>query len=168
MTVAPTFREVQHLRQPALLVLVALAGALQWGLVIYYLALGGTFGGDRPSTWAIVVPWALLGVGLPALVRWLRLVTEVSPAGLVVVLAPVSRREVPASAIAACRVVRHRPLREFGGFGARWASGGRRAYTAGGREAVEVELRDGTQMVLGTRRPGELRAALAALVTPAP
>jgi uncharacterized protein YggE len=160
------FREVQHLRQPVLLALVGLAALLQWVLVVYYLVLDGTFGGERPSTVAILAPWALLGVGLPLLVWSVRLVTEVSPAGLVVGLAPFSRREVPASAVAASRVARHRPLREFGGFGARWASGGRRAYTAGGEQAVEVDLHDGTQLVLGTRRPEELQSALATLGPP--
>jgi hypothetical protein len=159
-----TFREVQHLRQPLLLALVGLAAAVQWGLVVHYVVLDGTFDGERPSTPAILAPWLLLGVGLPLLVWWVRLVTEVSAAGLVVGLAPFSRREVPASAVNASRVVRHRPLREFGGFGARWASGGRRAYTAGGRHAVEVDLHDGTQLVLGSRRPEELQAAVHDLV----
>lgn len=163
---APTYREVQHLRQPVLLVFVALVAALQWGLLVYYLLLDGTFDGERPATPAILAPWLLVGVALPLVVWAVRLVTEVSPAGLVVGLAPFSRREVPAAALAASRVVRHRPLREFGGFGARWASGGRRAYTAGGRQAVEVDLHDGSQLVVGTRRPDELQAALAAATAP--
>lgn len=160
------FREVQRFRQPALVAFVAIAAALQWALVTYYLVLGRSFGGESPTVPAVLVPWALLGVGLPVVLWRLELVTEVGPDELRVTFGPTPARAIPGSAIAGFRVVTYRPLREFGGFGARWASGGRRAYTAGGRRGVEVDLVGSEQVVLGSRRPEELEAAIDALVSP--
>lgn len=166
MTSEATFREVQRFRQPALLVLVGLAAAVQWFLVVYQLALGRSFGDERASTVALLVPWALLGLALPLAVWRLQLVTEVGPDGLSIVLEPITRRRIAASSIEASRTVRYRPLRDFGGWGARWASGGRRAYSTGGRTGVEVDVAGGGQVVVGSRRPGELAAALEALAGP--
>jgi len=160
---AGRFSEVQRFRQPVLLAFVGLAAALQWALVVYYLVLGRSFGDEPPSNLAVLLPWALLGVALPLAVWRLRLVTEVSPSGVRIALEPFSRRHIAPAEIDGCRVVRYRPLRDFGGWGARWASGGRRAYSTGGRTGVEVDLRDGTQVVLGSRRPEELAEAIGAL-----
>ena len=166
MTGEPRFREVQQFRQPVLLVFVGLAAGVQWFLLLWYLALGRSFGDERPSNLAIVLPWALLGVFLPGLIWRLELVTEVSAEGISIAFHPFSQRDIAGGGIVACRVVRYRPIREFGGWGARWAAGGRRAYSTGGRAGVEVDLRGGGQVVLGSRRPEELEAAITTVLFP--
>lgn len=159
-----SFHEVQRFRHPVLVVVAGLAAAVQWALVVFYLVLGGTVGGDRPALPAILVPWLLLGVGLPLLLWRVALVTDVTAQGVVVGFAPFERRTVAATAVTGCRALTYRPIRDFGGWGVRSSSGDRRAYTAGGRQGIELTLAEGQRIVIGPRRPDELEAAVFAIV----
>ncbi len=159
-----SFHEVQRFRHPVLLVVIGLAAAVQWGLVLFYLVFGGTVGGDRPALPAILLPWLLLGVALPLVLWRVALVTEVTEGAVVVGFAPFERRTVDAATVVGCRVLSYRPIRDFGGWGVRWSSGDRRAYTTGGREGVELTLDGGQRIVIGSRRPQELDAAVSAML----
>ena len=56
-------------------------------------------------------------------------------------------------------VRRYRPLLEYGGWGVRLGPAGW-AYTTGGNEGVQLRLRTGIPVLIGSKHPRELEAAV--------
>lgn len=71
-------------------------------------------------------------------------------------------RHVPWAGVARAYVRHYDPLDEYGGWGLK-GTAANRAYNIAGDEGLQLELPDGRRLLLGTQRPAELRAALAAL-----
>lgn len=71
----------------------------------------------------------------------------------------VVRTAIPFAEIASTRVVRYRPIVEFGGWGLR-GSRRRRAWTARGDQAVELTLTDERLVLVGSDHPQRLEAAI--------
>jgi hypothetical protein len=63
------------------------------------------------------------------------------------------RKEIPFSRIRSAKAVTYSPLFEFGGWGIRWGTKGKRAWTARGDRALRLELTDGTFFYVGSDRP---------------
>lgn len=95
--------------------------------------------------------WTFLG-GLTVLVQESRIVLYLGRTPLV-------RRVVPFDRIRSTRVVRYRPIVEFGGWGVR-GSGRRRAWTARGDRAVELTLADDRVLLIGSDHPQRLENAI--------
>lgn len=139
----PTFREVQRFRQWWLW---ALLGAI----TLPMLVLG-------PVSWV-----GLLVVGpVIGLLSVARLRTEVRADGVYVELWPLHRsfRRFTWDEIEEYEARRYSPLREFGGWGIRWAPG-TLAYNVSGDRGVWIERTDGRALLVGSRRPQEFVEAM--------
>jgi hypothetical protein len=103
---------------------------------------------------------SLFMMGIPALLAVCHLSVEVKDDVLTVRYWPFSNRRIPLSEIASCEVRTYRPIREYGGWGVRysWANG--MAYNVSGNRGVQLVLRDGRHVLIGSREPDELLAAL--------
>lgn len=152
------FTEVQRFRQPLLLLLLAAVAAPFWYLVVARFV----FGADVEAAGSLLGFWLFAGVLLPALFLSARLVTEVSALGLRLRFAPFVDREIPFAEMRRVEARTYRPLREYGGWGIRWAGRGRMAYNVSGNRGVEVELTDGRTVMVGSQRPDELAEAIRA------
>jgi hypothetical protein len=111
------------------------------------------------------LPWVLIpliGVGLPLLFFVLRLTVTIDADGVHVRYYPFIKRQIAFSDIESFCARRYRPIREFGGWGIRSGLGKKAAYNAKGDRGVELYLRDGHSLMLGSQRPKELAAALRA------
>ncbi len=102
------------------------------------------------------VPFAL-GLGFPLLFYGLmgELRTRVTDKGLVLAwgAAEMIRKEFPFSDILHAKAVTYSPLKEFGGWGIRFGSGGKSAWNIRGNRAVRLELAGGKIFYLGSARP---------------
>jgi hypothetical protein len=139
----PVFREVQRFRQPWV-------WALLGGIALLMFVLG-------PVLWG-----GLLVVGAVAgFVYSLRLQTEVRADGIYLKLWPLHRsfRRISWSEIERYESIRYRPLRDFGGWGIRWAPG-KIAYNVSGNRGVWFERTDGRGVLVGSQRPEELVSAI--------
>jgi hypothetical protein len=104
----------------------------------------------------ILVP---LGVGL---VIWIaRLDTEVRRDGLYIRYVPFHRnfRRFKAEDLRESYTRPHRPILEYGGWGIRYGWKGK-AHNVRGNQGVQLVLRDGRRVLIGSARPAELEAAL--------
>ena len=157
----PVFREVQHFRQWWMWLVVLAVAAFMWVGFVLQIVLGRPYG-SKPMPDAMLWVFTLLfGLGLPGFFLVLRLVTEVFADRLVVGLAPFRRRVIPRADIAQAQAVSYRPLADFGGWGVRWAGSPRRmAYNASGNRGVQLVLRDGRRVLVGSQRSEELALAL--------
>jgi hypothetical protein len=161
-----SFREVQGFRQWWLWVLLpatALGTIGLFGYGIYVQVIGGTPWGDRPmsDTGLIVtgVATTVLMAGMAALVLSARLITEVHPDGLHIRFFPLKWKAIPYGSIASYETRIYRPFRDYGGWGIRWSREGK-AYIVGGKEGLQLLLNDGRKVLIGSRRPQELEAAI--------
>jgi hypothetical protein len=155
------FIEVQRFRRWWIAVLLGITGAVVWWGFVTQIVLGRDWGGDPAPDAVVWLLWAVFGVGFPVWMWTLGVRTGVDGSGVHVrwIAFPL-RRDFPFADIARHEAVTYQPIREFGGWGWRRGRQGRVAHTVRGVEGVELELRDGRRVLIGSQRPQELAAAI--------
>lgn len=148
------FRESQELLGHGLRLIVIFGAVFALALGTYALfAEAGRSRGD-------LLPPMAIGAVLTFLFVRLRLDVRVDDEQLRIDMPPLAHRTVPLHEIQELHVTSaRRPIEPQQGY-----SGGRhqRSYRMGSRSALDITLRDGSRVVLGTRRPEVLAAALRA------
>ncbi len=110
-------------------------------------------------------PLGLVGLSVVGFVVFLlllaQLTVEVRSDGVYARFAPFHReaRFFPFEEIVTHRAVTYRPIAEYGGWGLRRGRNGS-AYNVSGNRGVLLTFRDGTTLLLGSRRADELDAAI--------
>ena len=156
------FKETQKVRQPWIYtLLVAVFGLWMWQL-IQQVIMGVPFGTD-PSPNYIILLIGLIPIGAFVLIFILRLETTVYPDGISYRMWPLMRkfREIKASDIKHWEVKKYNPIRDYGGWGIRKGFGKKGiAFNISGNVGALFELNSGKKIMIGTRKPEELRSAL--------
>lgn len=155
-----TFKEVQWMRQVWWVTLIILVAAgLGWLGFVEQIIFRRPYGTNPGPDWLVWLLWLGMGIGLPALFLNLRLVVEVRVDQLWVQYVPFIKRQIPFTDIEQVEAITYRPLRDYGGWGVRgWGS--RQAYTVSGNRGVQLTLRAGHRLLLGSRRADELAQAI--------
>jgi hypothetical protein len=155
------FSEEQRFRQPLIWLLIGFVALLQWNGFIQQILLGRPRG-DRPAPdWFVVLFWLLFGIGLPLFFLYLRLVVTVTGESVDIHFHPLTRRTIPMAEITHFEARTYSPLREYGGWGIR-GFGSNRAYNVSGDRGVELTLKDGRKVMVGSQRADDLARAIAA------
>jgi hypothetical protein len=143
MSTDPAYREVQRFRQWWL-------WALLGGIAFLMLVLG-------PLS---IVGLAILG-GVAAFLYSLRLEAEVRADGIYIKMWPLhqSFRRITWSEIERYELRTYKPLREFGGWGIRWAPG-KIAYNVRGNQGVWIERTNDRSILVGTQHGGDFIRAI--------
>lgn len=161
------FRERQRFTQWWLLLFLAAMNGLMVYIVLYQI-VGGRPWGDKPmsDTGLLILAGAIL---LSSLAIFLfRLDTRIDRDGVFVKFIPFHRgfRHFSWDDLRKCYVRRYSPIREFGGWGWRLSvSGSGKAYNVSGNMGLQLEFTNGKKLLIGTRRPEELKDALTKLGT---
>lgn len=115
--------------------------------------------GDKPmSDWGLFL--TTFGFIVFAWLFWkFNLVTEVGEEGIRVGFPPLFRRRISWDEIDKAYVRRYKPILEFGGWGIRYGWGGT-AYNVSGNIGLQLELKNGKKLLIGTQMPEELEAAV--------
>jgi hypothetical protein len=112
--------------------------------------------GDPPVTNGNLIFLTILTLLVYVRLITVRLVTELRPDQLSVAMKGFWRRiRVPVADIRAAVAVEYDPIREYHGYGIRSGPRGQ-AYIASGNQAVQLELRDGRKLLIGSQQPKEL------------
>lgn len=159
----PVFREVQRFRQVWIWAVVIAIAGLMWYAAVTQLLLRRPFGDNPMPDGLLVVFWAIFGLGLPALFLFGGLVTEVRDDGIYIRYAPFHRRfrRIAFDELKGYDVRTYRPIVEYGGWGIRLGWKGK-AYNVSGNHGVQLELADGTRLLVGSQRAQELGRAIEA------
>lgn len=162
------FEEVQQFRQTWVWMIAIPSSLLVLGIFaygVYKQILLGRPWGDRPMSDAHLILVALSGSALAVGLLWLfhamKLVVRVSRGRLCVRFFPFVNRTIPLEQIARREARIYHPIREYSGWGVRY--GGRRrgwAYTVSGNFGVQLELKNGKRILIGSRRADELVSAM--------
>lgn len=155
------YREVQGYRQvPPFLLIGAVSILAGWGLLAWSVFLDRPLGALTLPDWLVWLIWAALGVGLPILLFRLEMVTEVHP-DRIVVRSGTSKYDFFLRDIVRLTARTEAALSDYSNRDI-GPSGSRVAYTVLGNLGVEMELRDGRTVLIGSQEPEELAAAIAA------
>jgi hypothetical protein len=154
-----SFSEVQSFRENRI-ALVAVVAA--------FAACGGAL---APLCWSenatatALIPAAIL-LGVAALLWFGELRVDVRDDGLHVRLFPLTRQLCFAwETLSRCEARTYRPILEYGGWGIRSSRAGK-AYNVSGNRGVQLELRNGRRLLIGSQRADELAAAIQARGVP--
>lgn len=158
------FSETQKFRQLWLFALVGcvLGGSmayLWWGW--YRQVVGGLPFGNHPAPngllTMVVCVETLVCVLLGGLLLGMKLKVEADEEGLEIHFFPIKKLWIPYTAMERVQSREYRPLREFGGWGVKYSWDGKvKSFTMEGKRGVEIFLRDGTRILVGSRRSDEL------------
>ena len=104
---------------------------------------------------------ALLCLGITALFVSLKLITRVTNQGISVQFKPLHQKPVifHFSDIREYSVRTYRPILEYGGWGIKRGSGGL-AYNVSGNQGLQLVLKDGKRILIGTQKPEQLKNTL--------
>jgi len=158
------FREEQRFKQPWLWALVLLAAGLAWFVFVYELFRSLSPDAEVNDFWITVLVWAFVGLGLPALFFFNRLVVEVRGDGLYFRYHPYHRRthRIGWEEIKTAEARTYYPIREYGGWGMRgaWRKGVGKAYNVFGNRGLQLGLINGNRILFGSQQADELAAAV--------
>ena len=159
------YHEEQRFRQPWLWAILLGSAGMVWYTFISHIFFRRPLGSNPAPDSIVVLFWLLVGLGLPLVAYFSRLIIEVRTSGLYFRFIPFHRafHRIAFSDIKTCRARRYRPLREYGGWGIRWSSQGK-AYNVSGDQGVQLELGDGRRILFGSQRPAELFQAINAFL----
>lgn len=154
------FTEKQRLKHWWVWLLVAAGAVFAWWTFVQGVLLGQPVGDNPPPTavyWLILI---FVGIGLPGLIYAVRMTTTVNRDKLTIRYWPIVTRIIPVAQLSSCEAREYRPIREYGGWGIRWAGKRGMAYSMYGKQGVQLELQNGSRLLIGSQRAAELEKAL--------
>ncbi|HOW25690.1 MAG TPA: DUF6141 family protein [Bacteroidales bacterium] len=156
------FRETQRFNQPWIWVMNLGMVALFVFLIFTQLFAHRPVG-NHPAPDFLLLLLLLFPIGMIVLFRFIRLETEIRRDGIYFRFPPFIRKERTYhwEDIRQCHVRKYSPIGEYGGWGYRVA--GKRsgvAYNISGNMGIQIELKNGKKILLGTRKPEEAKEAL--------
>ncbi len=155
------YHEEQHFHD-ALMGLLVLAMLF----VVFVTTVAVVF--SRPNDALLLAIAPAMIVLVAALISLSHLDVDVTDSGVSIAFRHLwPTRRIAFADIVGLEVKRYRPLIDYGGWGVRLGPAGW-AYTTGGDVGVKMRLRKGLPVLIGTRHPSELEAAIRAGVEGAP
>jgi hypothetical protein len=130
--------------------------------VVQQIVLGKRFGDTPMDNLAILLISGAM-ITLTAMMLSTNLVTEITKEGINVRLFPFHWRAKHFSwdDIEKAYVRKYSPLAEYGGWGLRYSiTGYGKAYNISGKMGLQLELKTGKKLLIGTKKPEELTAVL--------
>jgi len=148
----PLFAESQTFNKWWLWVLLLIPGAVVLVTCIYFWT---RFPVRRAN--ALLFPLAV-SLAAPAILMGMRMSVAVTSQSLAAKFF-LLRRRIAIAEIASFRSITY-GLRDFGGWGIKWARDGSLVLNVSGNRAIRINRRRGKSLILGTQRPEEFAAAL--------
>lgn len=147
-------QERQRFNQPWLWVLIGGVTLVIWWGAWQQLVLGRPFGNNPAPDGVLLIVLALFGVGFPWLFARARLDSEVTTDGIRIRFLPfhIRYREWSFDDIESVEARTYSPLAEFGGWGIRLGCQGI-AYNVRGDQGIQLVLRSGRRVLIGTQDP---------------
>jgi hypothetical protein len=157
----PRYREVDASKPIWIWPVIAFVTVLVWYGFVEQIVLGRPFGDNAGPDQVVWLSWLLGGIALPVFFVVARLFVIVDSGEVTLRWFPLWTRRVPLTDIEACEARDYHPIREYGGWGIRYGGPERGwAYTMSGRRGVFLRCRSGKHVLVGSKSPERLAAAI--------
>ncbi len=157
------FREEQRFSPLLGIIPATFAGAV--ALVLFVTKGWPSAGGKGVPVLLTVLIAIAVAVLTAALFAVSKLTVEVGDGALQIRFFPFLKKAIPFSDIAAVESRTYRPLLDYGGWGVRYSLRNGWAYNVRGNRGVQLRLKDGKRILIGSQRPEDLAGALRVLVS---
>jgi len=156
-----SFRETQYFRQKWIVGVIAGITVLMWYAVIVQLLLKKPLGNNPAPDFVLIIFWIVFGLIFPLFFLKLRLLTEVRDDGIYIKFVTINKDfiRIGFDEIDTCEIRKYRPIVEYGGWGVKYGSGGK-AYNVSGNMGLQLKLKNGKSVLIGTQRPEEFKLAV--------
>lgn len=157
----PRYREIQRWSDVSLVLIIVMAvAAVQWWGFIQNVLAKDMIVVNTASDWLSIILWLAFGLGLPLLAFWLRMVVEVYPDRIVIDYRPLPVQTILMMNVVSVEPRVYGPTPALGGWGG-LSHDNTRNFNVSGTTSVQLLLRDRTRLLIGTRAPDRLAAAIA-------
>jgi hypothetical protein len=159
-TAGLAFYEVQKMNHVwwVMLLVYGLTALCWWGY-LQQIIFGEPWGSKPAPDWMMWLIWIVFGFGLPVFFNLLRLEVRVDNNNIAIRYHPLMNREISLLNIEHFEVRQYSALKEYGGWGIRGGSQ-KKAYNVYGNEGVELTMRDGSNIMIGSQEAEALEASL--------
>jgi hypothetical protein len=147
------FKETQRFTQWWLWLILLFA----WGSMIY------AFFTDKTESDVANIVSIVIMCGLPILFWQMRLITRITSEGIYVRFTPFHLKEqfYAWDSIESAQVRTYSPLKEYGGWGIKYGFNGQgKVYNVAGNQGLQLVLKSGEKLLIGTQKPVEIQAAV--------
>lgn len=159
------YEEVQRFDQWWFWLIILGCTALIWYMIIYGIVLGNEIGGEEIEGGIIsTLLLGLLGFAVPYLFLQLRLTIRVTSKEILIKYKPFVNRNILISDIEKAQSREYRAVKEYGGWGIKGWKRGKIAYNVSGNDGVELTLKNGNTVMLGSKRSEELEKVILDLI----
>lgn len=155
------FTETQKFRKAWLLLIIVLVNALFVFGFVWQVLLGHPFG-TKPASNLVLSVSLLLNFLITAFVLLTRLDTMIKQDGIYVRFFPLHRqfKRYGWDELLKIYLRTYQPIAEYGGWGYRIMIGSGKAYTISGKTGIQLELKGGSKLLIGTNKPEEASEAI--------
>jgi hypothetical protein len=159
-TQSPVFWEIQRFKQWWIWLVVWGVAVLAAVTFVVQIVFGHPVGNNPASDSAVWIIFFLVGIGFPLLTYSVKLTTELYNDRLILRYTPFWTRTIPLDQVVRSAPRIYRPIMHYAGWGIRYGLGRGWCYTVYGNRGVELELRNGKSILVGSQRPEELATAI--------
>jgi hypothetical protein len=155
------FKEVQSFRQWWLWIILFSSSGINWYIFIKQIIFGISVGNKPAPDWVVVFLFIIIGVGLPTIFLFTKLIIIVKEKTLAYRFFPFHLRfhEIDINTINKFEKVTYKPIRDYGGWGIRNGMMGK-AYNISGNQGVRIITMMGDKILFGSLRANELYNSL--------
>lgn len=160
-TESSTFQETQYFRNPLIFILLfAIFGIAIWGIV-QQLILNVPFG-NNPAPDYILILFSMIPVIFLLFFIFMKQKTVIDKESIQVTISPFGRRRMLWANIEKAYIRTYKPIMEYGGWGIRYGFAGKGvAYSVGGgNQGLQLELKNGQKVLIGTKKADALKSFL--------
>jgi len=143
------FKEVQKFKQLWLWLIILIPAGLAWFGFIQQIIFKKPFGNNPAPDIILWVILVLCGIGLPIFFYSLKMRVELTSENIHIRFWPFVSRRIAYKDIKSCEPRQYKPIREYGGWGVRYAFKKGWAYNVRGNWGVQLELVDGKRILIG-------------------
>lgn len=135
---------------------------MTWYALWSQIYLKQPIGDNEMSDFGLILVASLL-LAITLFMRLISLETSITNEGIDIRFFPLifRKRHFSWNSIKHAHVRTYAPIREYGGWGLRYGWSGRgKAYNVSGNQGLQIEFMDGKKLLIGTKKPTELREVI--------
>jgi len=155
------FREEQRFRQWWIWLIVVGIAVMSWWGFIQQIVLKRPFGTNPGPDWLMWLLLVVFGIGFPLMFLRMKLISEVKQASIHIRYWPFVDRDILFTDIERYQARTYNAIKEYGGWGVRKWSDSKVAYNISGNEGVELILKDGCLVMIGSQQAESFAHAIA-------